>query len=198
MSKSREQLNQLLKAINIQDKIVLDVGVQDKPTSRLTHGTPREEYTLDIDDQWDPDVVADLNDDFGSIVARLPNKLMLRQELPNVIFCIEVLEHCWNPVKVCENLAKLLQDGGKLYLSTPFINPHHDYVDYLRFTHEWFRDVLPKVGFKDVIIKERVATVGKPFLENFYKTEGLKISKIRPEYGRYTYPIGYFVEATKI
>jgi len=27
--------------------------------------------------------------------------------------------------------------------------------------------------------------------------EGLKISKIRPEYGNYTYPIGYFVEARK-
>lgn len=187
MSKSRDQLNEYLKQINIEGKSVLDVGVQDKPSSRIAQGKAKEYITLDIDEQWKPDVVADLN---------LPAMLDVTKKM-DVIFCIEVLEHCWNPVQAVQNLANLCKPGGKVYISTPFINPHHDYVDYLRYTNEWFRDVLPKVGFSDVKIHERKATIGLPMLKAFYQLEGLRVSKIRPEYGRYTYPIGYFVEATK-
>ena len=84
-----------------------------------------------------------------------------------------------------------------LYLSTPFINPHHDKWDYFRFTGEWYEKVMPMCGFKKVIITERVATEGLKLLKDFYATEGLRISKIRPEYGKYTYPIGYCVEGRK-
>lgn len=192
MSKSREQLNKFLSKIDITDRVVLDVGVQDKPTSRLTKGNARLYHTMDIDPQWEADITADLND--PKTVWKIATENSISYD---TIFCIEVLEHCWNPVQCVANLADLLAPGGKLYLSTPFINPHHDYFDYLRYTNEWFRDVLPKVGFSDVQIHERVATTGQALLQGFYKLEGLRVSKIRPEHGRYTYPIGYFVEATK-
>lgn len=190
MSKSREQLNKLMAGIDISGKTVLDVGVQDKPSSRFTVGKPAEYKTLDIDPQWKPDLVADLNNLPESVEAVFAGKF-------DVIFCIEVLEHCWNPTVVISNLALFLKSGGKLYISTPFINPHHDYIDYLRYTNEWYEKVLPLCGFSDIKITERVATTGKQSLMEFYRLEGLKVSKIRPEYGRYTYPIGYFVEATK-
>lgn len=199
MSKSREQLNEYLKKIDIQGKYVFDIGIQDKPTSRLTKGMPANYITMDIDRQWNPRVVGDLNEAWTNwlITWQDDKPLKYMENWADIIFCIEVLEHTWNPVKAVTNMFEILKPDGVLYLSTPFINPHHDVVDYLRYTNEWFRDVLPKLGFKQVEIFERVATVGKPFLENFYRTEGLKISKIRPEYGRYTYPIGYFVKATK-
>lgn len=205
MSKSREQLNEYLKQINIEGKQVLDIGVQDKPTSRLCQGTPKKYVTLDIDGQWNPDLVEDLNDDFvhESYMGLKfeagfdhPNPLKMINTY-DVIFCIEVLEHCWNPVQAVENISKLLKPDGMAYISTPLINPHHDYVDYLRYTNEWYRDVLPKFGFDSVVIHERTATAGKGLLDAFFRTEGLRVSKIRPEYGKYTFPIGYFVEARK-
>lgn len=191
MSKSREQVNDYLKRIDIQDKIVLDVGVQDHPTSRLTKGKAAKYYTLDIDPQWNPDIVADLNN------PATPEFVKSKKIPIDIIFCVEVLEHCWNPVRVVQNLSVMLSPGGDVYITTPFINPHHDVVDYLRFTNEWYRDVLPKVGLDVIEIVERVATVGRNLLMQFYTTEGLKVSKIRPEYGHYSCPIGYIVHAKR-
>jgi len=201
MSKSREQLNDYLKKININDMFVLDLGVQDKPSSRMCPGKPKEYYTMDIDNQWSPDIVGDLNEEIST--WDLSKTLERHYNWPiggsdfDVIFCIETLEHCWNPVQAVKNIYHLLKKGGTSYISTPFINPHHDTHDYLRYTNEWYRDVLPKVGFSEVKIHERVATIGMPMLKSFYQLEGLRVSKIRPEYGKYTYPIGYFVEAIK-
>lgn len=194
MSASRDQLNQFLSEIDITDKLVLDVGVQDKPTSRLTKGTPKKYLTNDIDPQWNPNIVGDLND---IKLFQIGKGNFYFNNYFDVVFCIEVLEHCWNPIVCLGNMHEFLKPGGMLYISTPFINPHHDYTDYLRYTNEWYRDVLPKVGFEVVEIKERVATHGRGLLEAFYKTEGMRVSKIRPEFGKYTYPIGYFVIARK-
>jgi len=204
MSCSRNQLNEFLAEINIQDKIVMDIGVQDKPTSRLTKGIPKAYYTLDIDPQWNPGVIADINDSeqvagiLWKTARAVPGSQSGAMDTGfDVVFCIEVLEHCWDPVRAVGNMSSLLKKDGTLYLSTPFINPHHDYVDYLRYTNQWYEKVLPMVGFSKVIIHERVATEGIAELSQFFRKEGLRVSKIRPEYGRYTYPIGYFVEAHK-
>lgn len=200
MSLSRNQLNEYLSHINIAGRRVLDVGVQDKPTKRLTQGEPKSYKTLDIDPQWSPDIVGDLND------PNLTPILLSESQYEDadgtnigydVIFCIEVLEHCWNPVQAVANLSQAMKHNGDLYISTPFINPHHDKVDYLRFTNEWYRDTLPRLGLTITEIVERRATAGRTQLAAFYGIEGLRVSKIRPEYGNYTYPIGYIVHATK-
>jgi len=201
MSKSREQLNKMLGRIDLAGKRVLDIGVQDKPTSRLTHGSPAQYLTIDIDQQWNPTIIADLNIQwYFSKKGSMPNDLGIEfMDYFDTVFCIEVLEHCWNPVQAIQNMANCLAPGGTLYISTPFINPHHDIVDYLRFTNEWYRDVLPKFGFppEEISIEERVATTGRQQLEEFYKVEGMKISRIRPEHNNYSYPVGYYVIATK-
>lgn len=204
MSLSRNQLNEYLKTINIEGKHVLDVGVQDKPTGRLTQGTYKSYDTLDIDPQWRPTIVGDLND--PKFTEKVLGATARPEQAPvkhifdvgfDVVFCIEVLEHCWNPVQAVANLSQVMKTGGDLYISTPFINPHHDYVDYLRFTNEWYRDVLPRFGLQIVEIRERRATAGKTQLAAFFGMEGLRVSKIRPEYGNYTFPIGYIVHARK-
>lgn len=204
MSLSRDRLNQYLRGVNIEGKTVLDIGVQDKPTMRLTQGMPANYATIDIDERWLPTVVADLNDPYFA-----EKVLELTKRTPpggaqhvfdvgfDVVFCIEVLEHCWNPTQCIQNLAKVLKSNGEVYISTPFINPHHDVTDYLRYTNEWYRDVLPKYGLTVLEIVERQATAGKTQLAAFYGIEGLRVSKIRPEYGQYTYPIGYIVHARK-
>lgn len=197
MSKSREQLNDFLRKINIQGKEVLDLGVQDKPTSRLTKGEAKQYWTLDVDPQWKPDFVQDLNKQamLAYVEEETGHSVVISAD---IIFCIETLEHCWNPVQVLENIHSWLKEGGVTYISTPFINPHHDTHDYLRYTGEWYEKTLKELGFCVVKIHERRATTGRVLLQEFYRAEGMKYSKIRQKRdGAYTYPVGYFVEAWK-
>jgi len=200
MSKSREQLNVFLGEIDIQDKLCLDIGVQDKPTSRLTKGIPSKYLTLDIDQKWSPDILADLNEPWESWSTKVTKDnftLIDRNGGIDVIFCIETLEHCWNPIQAIQNMSGLLKDGGDLYISVPFIGPHHDVVDFLRFTHEWFLEVMPKCDLEVIAIKERVATIGRTDLIQFFAKEHMRVSKIRPEYGNYSYPVGYFIHVRR-
>ncbi len=190
MSKSREQLVSFLKEIDITDKVVLDAGCgpEEKWARNWTKGEPKEYVTLDVDKKFNPDVLTDLNSGvFGG------------GEYLDIIFCLEVLEHLWEPRKGLESLYSEMKNGGKIYLSTPFINPHHDEVDYARYTDEWYQKVLTEVGFKDIKIKPRVATEGYANLLAFYKEEGLRMSKIRLKKGQANKmnEIGYFVEAKK-
>lgn len=199
MSKSREQLNDLIREIDIQGLYCLDVGVQDKPTRRLTRGTPANYQTMDINPAWSPDICGDLNLDWRTWTrpGMDHKEVKYLESHYDVIFCMETLEHLWNPMKAIEGFAELLKPGGDLYLSVPFIGPHHDEVDYLRYTHEWFEVVLPMLGFNIIALKERVASAGRKDLINFYNNEGMRVSKIRPEYGKYTYPIGYFIHGKR-
>lgn len=196
MSKSREQLNTMLRQIDITGKTVLDVGCQDKLASALTKGEAAEYHTMDIDNQWKPTYISDLNQNWEAAVAMAEEKPKWVPEQYDVVFCLEVLEHCWNPVQAVRNLKMATVPGGSIFISTPFINPHHDLWDYLRYTDEWYEEVLPRLGLTIVRIEERRASVGLEELQNFYQKEGLRYSKVRAKTkGPYTYPIGYFVEA---
>jgi len=117
----------------------------------------------------------------------------------DIVFCLETLEHVWNPVNAVEILYGMLEENGVCYISVPFINPIHDKWDMLRFTDEWFEKVLPKIGFKEVTIKRRVATIGLEALREFYSTEGLRLSKIRSNKGEghKIADIGYLITAKK-
>jgi len=191
MSKSREKINQFLSQIDITGKTVIDVGVQNNPARKYTKGEAKTYETMDIDKEWKPDYIEDLNIDFG----------IMREEsgYNDIVFCLEVLEHCWNPVQAVSNLYGITKKGGVCYISVPFINPLHDKWDYLRYTPEWFEKVLPLVGFKDIVVKKRMATNGVLELMNFYRNEGLRMSKIRLKAGQSKDQalIGLFVEAHK-
>ena len=189
MSKSREQINHFLNGIDIEGKLVLDVGVQNNPASNYCKGKASVYKTLDIDGQWNPDFVNDLND-------YVINKNDLSFD---IVFCMEVLEHVWNPINALKNLYKYTKENGVCYISVPFINPIHDKWDYLRYTPEWFKKVLPRVGFKDIKITNRMASVGQCSLSHFYTEEGLKFSKIRKQMGdsELINLIGVIVEARK-
>ena len=194
MSKSREKINQFLAEIDITGKMVIDVGVQNNPARKYTHGVPNLYKTIDIDEEWKPDIVGDLN---------IPAEIAIETENIigdfDVVFCLEVLEHCWNPIEAVKNLYQWTKDGGVCYISVPFINPLHNHVDYLRYTPEWFEKVLPLVGFKKIVVKKRMATNGVLSLMSFYREEGLRMSKIRLKAGQSKDQalIGLFIEARK-
>jgi len=188
MSLSRNQLIDWLRTIDVTGKTVLDVGAgpRDKWAINWVKGEPKSYITVDI--ELFPGIYSLFDLDSENSVDNAYDEA-------EYVFCLETLEHVSNPVLAAKHLSEMAEE--RLFVSVPFINPHHDKWDYLRFTGEWFEKVLKDVGFKEVIVKERVATAGLEDLKNFYRKEGLRVSKIRPEYGRYTYPIGYLVEARK-
>lgn len=62
------------------------------------------------------------------------------------IICLEVLEHVRNPFKAVSEIKRVLNGGGKLLLTVPFLTQYHgkgsknqshdSYPDFWRFTHE--------------------------------------------------------------
>lgn len=194
MSKSREQIIDYLSEIDISGKTVLDVGCGPKRywAKNFVNGEAKEYVTLDIDEEFEPDIVADLNKDLR--LQGIKDKYFYQYD---VTFCLETLEHILDPISAVENLS--LWTKEVCYISVPFLNPIHDKWDYLRYTGEWFKEVLPKVGFSSVKIKTRKATVGAGPLKAFYKDEGLRMSKIRLKKGEghKLLDIGYFVVCKK-
>jgi 2-polyprenyl-3-methyl-5-hydroxy-6-metoxy-1,4-benzoquinol methylase len=124
---------------------VLNVGAGGIIGEKLdTHAGLRslDVLSIDIDSDRGPDIVGDISDHkfgeqrFGAVVMS------------------EVLEHIRTPEKAIQAAHAVLEPGGRLILSTPFIFPIHDRPhDYYRFTRyglEWLlRD------FSEVTVKER-------------------------------------------
>lgn len=196
MSKPRNQIVRWLADVDIEGRTVLDVGAgpPSKWARNWTQGEPLRYVTLDKDPSFGCDYIADIN---------LPPWPFLNppdaQEPFDVAFCLETLEHVWDPVAAVRFLAEVVRDGGECYITVPFINPIHDKWDYLRYTGEWFADVLPKVGFTIVEVFSRVATAGNLHLQQFYRAEGMRMSRIRYNAGEghKIRDVGYSVRAIK-
>ncbi len=104
---------------------VLNIGAGGEIESMLkqfAESTPFTIVSFDIDAERKPDLVGDIctyefNGQF------------------DVVIMSEVLEHVHSPHLAIENVYNILQKGGKLILTTPFIFPLHDRpYDYYRFT----------------------------------------------------------------
>jgi SAM-dependent methyltransferase len=117
-------------------------GVIGEKLSACAVARSLDVVSIDIDADRGPDIVGDISDhDFGD------------QRFGAVVMS-EVLEHIPTPEKAIQAAHAVLEPGGLLILSTPFIFPIHDRPDdYYRFTRyglEWLlRD------FSEVTVSER-------------------------------------------
>lgn len=69
-----------------------------------------------------------------------------------VLMC-EVLEHLSNPERVVRETLRVLNGGGQIVLSVPFLFPvHADPYDFQRWTDAKFRAILTDMGFLEVKI----------------------------------------------
>jgi SAM-dependent methyltransferase len=107
----------------------------------------REYYTLDknreIDSQYHLNL--DLHD-----IEKIDKKF-------DLILNMSTLEHVENPFLVSENLQKLLNPDGYIFVCTPFFFPihkdkHNRYSDYWRFTDDALRILFKDM--KEIFIKE--------------------------------------------
>lgn len=181
-SLSRQQLVMFINGINIADKIVLDAGAGPNRyhATSWAKGEPAVYHTLDINPEFEPTYQLDLNElhEPGAAWRATP-----KTNHYQTIFCLETFEHLYDPLTALRNLTNWLEPGGRLIFSNPFINPIHDTHDYLRLTGEWWEKVLNKLEYSQIDIKPRIATDGEANLYQFFRVEGLRMSKIRLEKG---------------
>lgn len=158
-SYSRQQLEDWLKTIDVEGK-VLDVGGSQNPIKGRTMSWNATDYKiLDLEEPHEckqkPDYIGDIQKGTlwkpGSEVFKLESS---DSEIPDnyfdQVFCIEVSEYWYNPLRALENINRTMKVGGKLYISFHFIYPMHNPVefDYLRYTPWGACKLIEKVGFK--------------------------------------------------
>jgi len=134
----------------------LEVGSRYGLTQRIRDLFPQSDYVgLDMEDGPGVDVVADLTEDFIHVDRVLAGRRF------NSVFCLSVLEHCKNPFLMCENITRLLNKNGVVYVSVPFSWKFHGYPsDYWRFTHEGVRVLFPDLEFDDENTSLSTSTTG--------------------------------------
>ena len=66
-----------------------------------------------------------------------------------------VVEHIFETKNLLVETRRILNKGGKLYGSTPFMYRYHkDPEDYYRYTHEAMELLLKKTGYSKYIVKK--------------------------------------------
>ncbi len=78
----------------------------------------------------------------GVDVAADAQQLPFPDDRFQLIECDAVLEHVRDPVRVMDEIRRVLAPGGYLHLVTPFCHPFHEYPkDYRRFTLDGLREL---------------------------------------------------------
>ncbi|MHC4342463.1 MAG: class I SAM-dependent methyltransferase [Planctomycetota bacterium] len=123
---------------------LLEVGSRDYGnTQSLRPLFPDETYLgVDVVEGNGVDLALDLTRPFEEVTAGLEERRF------RTVFCLSVLEHCAQPFRMAENITRLLEPGGKVYVSVPFAWKFHGYPsDYWRFTHEGVRKLFAGLEF---------------------------------------------------
>ena len=141
----RNQLRFGERHLRLFRKPCLEIGSRDEGftvsfrQALATH--PGEYVGIDAIPGPGVDVAVDLVDDFARISRILPGPFA-------TIFCLSVLEHSRQPFRMAENIQRLLETGGALYVSVPFAWEIHSFPsDYWRFTPEAVRLLFPDIEF---------------------------------------------------
>lgn len=97
---------------------------------------------LDSMPDYSPDIVGDIHN------------LPFPDNSQEAIVCLAVLEHVENPIKACQEMYRILKQGGYCFIYVPFLYYYHAekgyYRDYWRFTKDSI-DIL----FKDFSVVEK-------------------------------------------
>jgi SAM-dependent methyltransferase len=127
------------------DSRILDVGCGNKPY-RNSFKTPH--YTgIDIPGggHTDEEKRADKYYDGSSIPY--PDSTF------DALICTQVLEHADKPEILITEFHRVLNSGGKLLITMPFIYPEHEQPhDYRRYTRFELQRILKKSNFQDIRI----------------------------------------------
>jgi SAM-dependent methyltransferase len=132
----RSNVKDLIKSASIKfDKpknLILDIAPQDhEGVSEFFINSKIK--TLDIDVKSNCDYICDLCKD---------NSKIINDNLFDVVFCTEVLEHVSNPFNAVNELYRITKNDGVVICSTPFnFRIHGPLPDNWRFTEHGLREL---------------------------------------------------------
>jgi len=105
-------------------------------------------YSVEINPELTPDIV-------GSAL-----ELPVRSCVADSVLCNEVLEHLPDPAAAVREIHRVLQPGGRVYATVPFLwCLHYEPHDYFRFTGHALRMIFEGAGFRVV----RIEPIGRVF-----------------------------------
>lgn len=163
---SRKREDEFLKRYS-SDLKTLEIGAKSRVNAQYFPNL----ITLNIELGKEVDIVADAENLEG----------IIQDESFDVVLCISVLEHTKHPMKIIENIKRILKKDGIVLVSVPFIMSLHDTPeDYWRFTRygllELFKD-FELVEIKDSM--NSIETIGYLYHRLFLQTKSWsKISNI--------------------
>jgi len=120
---TRISLEKRLKPLlsRIEGGRILDIGSKGSPYKNLVKAD--RFVTMDVSPENHPDICCDVHD------------IKSEDKVFNAVIASELLEHCYDPQKVVNEIYRVLVKGGICILSTRFIYRYHpDPNDYYRFT----------------------------------------------------------------
>lgn len=123
------------------DGAVLEIGSKDYgstvPFRQHLHWT--EYVGLDLEPGPGVDVVGDLSQNLCGLA---PERFAL-------VICCSVLEHVERPWEMARNIVTLMQPGGRLYMSVPWVWRYHAYPDdYFRFSWRGIETLFPELSWE--------------------------------------------------
>ncbi|MDC0617409.1 methyltransferase domain-containing protein [Candidatus Pelagibacter ubique] len=128
----KEFRNEILENIN-NNMIILDIGKSMR--EQYDNINCAEKKTLDINlfENY-PDFQLDLSEEIDIERTELNEKF-------DVIICLAVLEHVYNPFIAIKNLKQMLKKGGVIYGYVPFLYHYHApedlyFQDYYRYSKD--------------------------------------------------------------
>jgi SAM-dependent methyltransferase len=171
MSFYRDQLEAWLKTISVKAETVVDIGGGANPVSKRVAEWEAKNYQIfdnGLEAMKAEYLKLDINEDW---------EVIGKKNFADIVFCLEVYEYVFNPVQATKNIYNLLKNGGKAYISFPFVYPMHEPTnsDYLRYTPFGVTKLLSNAGFKSWKFTYRMDRSG--LLESFYRADGMHPSK---------------------
>jgi SAM-dependent methyltransferase len=106
------------------------------------------------------------------IFANLCETLPLESRCADTVVSFQVLEHLPEPYIFLKEAYRILQPGGKIIITAPFMwHVHEAPYDYYRFTRYGLQYLLNKAGFIDIAINENTGYWQTSVLKfNYYTT----------------------------
>jgi SAM-dependent methyltransferase len=141
----------------------LGVGYEGQSLKQLLTGFDLEYYGTDMVTGAEVDFVINFEESIEKIRNAYPTLPVFQS-----IFVLNVLEHCFNPIKVLDNVFELLAPEGKCIISTPTIWPIHNFpIDCWRPLPDFYRQYAAKNGH--CILQKNFAYIGFGPVDSFKK-----------------------------
>ena len=149
---------------------ILEVGSKDYGnTTTFRDVYAGQKYVgLDLFEGKGVDVIVNLEDGIGP----------LEEKSCALVICCSVLEHTPRPWVVAENLTRLVQPGGKLYISVPWVWRYHPYPDdYFRFSFKAIPSLFPAFTWESAVYSTNVPGEFIPLEGNKNADDGMAFYK---------------------